>query len=95
MRSFGQFHPEFRHFGCSVQHDDLRRSACRGFYPQFPGIDRHKRFGLHPGDPEHLAVCRTKPADYVENRLHYSLCSLISQSYPSFSSRSASDLSPE
>ena len=95
LRPFGQRQRQRRHVGCGMQHDDPRRSARRGLHAQMPGIDRRKGFGLGPGDAEHLAVRRAEPADDVGNRLHHLSYSLISQSYPSFSSLRASDLSPE
>ena len=95
LRPFGQRQRQRRHVGCGMQHDDPRRSARRGLHAQMPGIDRRKGFGLDPGDAEHLAVRRAEPADDVGNRLHHLSYSLISQSYPSFSSLRASDLSPE
>ena len=95
LRPFGQRQRQRRHVGCGMQHDDPRRSARRGLHAQMPGIDRRKGFGLDPGDAENLAVRRAEPADDVGNRLHHLSYSLISQSYPSFSSLRASDLSPE
>ena len=95
LRPFGQRQRQRRHVGCGMQHDDPRRSARRGLHAQMPGIDRRKGFGLGPGDAEHFAVRRAEPADDVGNRLHHLSYSLISQSYPSFSSLRASDLSPE
>ena len=73
---------------------EVFRQPPRGFVG-LPGIDRRKGFGLGPSDAEHLAVRRAEPADDVGNRLHHLSYSLISQSYPSFSSLRASDLSPE
>ena len=95
LRLLAQLHLHDRHVGRGMQHDDPRRSARRGLHAQMPGIDRRKGFGLGPGDAEHLAVRRAEPADDVGNRLHHLSYSLISQSYPSFSSLRASDLSPE
>ena len=80
LRPFGQLHLQHRHLGSGVQHDDLRRSARRGLDAELPGIDRRERSVPGSVEPERLAVHGTKPADYVENRLHHLSYSLISQS---------------
>ena len=78
-----------------MKHDEVCRRAGLRLDAQRAGIDRRERFRPGPGDAERFAADRTERAEYVAKSLHHRSYSLMSQSYPSFSSRSASDLSPE
>ena len=81
--------------GLRMAHDEVCRRAGLRLDAQRVGIDRRERFRPGPGDAERFAADRTERAEYVAKSLHHRSYSLMSQSYPFFSSRSASDLSPE